>query len=164
MRYNYYKIEMFKFEVIGGDDMNLSMEFARKTTLAYSMVCKPLCQELGLPQTAFDILMFLANNPSYRTARDIVEIRHIKANLVSINVDRLVREGYLVRQAVKGDRRKTELICTERAGPVVERGRQLQSSFFDSLFSNTDEKMREAFFSTMKIIEKNLNAILEETN
>ena len=44
-------------------EMNPSMEFANKTALAYSTVCKPLCQELGLPQTAFDILLFLANNP-----------------------------------------------------------------------------------------------------
>ena len=32
---------------------------------------QPLCHELKLPQTAFDILMFLANNPEYKTARDI---------------------------------------------------------------------------------------------
>ena len=39
--------------------------------------------------------LFLANNPDYKTARDIVEVRHIKANLVSMNVDKLVQEGYL---------------------------------------------------------------------
>ena len=72
--------------------MNPSIEFARKTALAYGAVCRPLCLELGLAQTAFDILLFLANNPTYKTARDIVEVRHIKANLVSIHVDRLVRE------------------------------------------------------------------------
>ncbi len=38
--------------------------------------------------------MFLANNSEYKTARDIVEIRKIKANLVSVNVDKLVNEGY----------------------------------------------------------------------
>lgn len=48
--------------------MNVSMEFSRKLALAYSMVCKPLCRQLKLPQTAFDILMFLANNPAYQTA------------------------------------------------------------------------------------------------
>ena len=81
--------------------MNPSMEFAIKTSLAYSAVCKPLCQELKLPQTAFDILMFLANNPDCKTARDIVEIRKIKANLVSVNVDKLVQEGYLERRTVQ---------------------------------------------------------------
>ena len=60
-------------------ELNPSVEFANKTGLAYSAVCKPLCQKLHLPQTAFDILMFLANNPNYTTARDIVEVRHIKA-------------------------------------------------------------------------------------
>ena len=41
--------------------MNPSIEFARKFAMAYHVVCKPLCQELNLPQTAFDILMFLCN-------------------------------------------------------------------------------------------------------
>ena len=96
-------------------ELNPSVEFANKTGLAYSAVCKPLCQKLHLPQTAFDILMFLANNPNYTTARDIVEVRHIKANLVSVNVDKLVQEGFLERRPVLGDRRKTELACTEKA-------------------------------------------------
>ena len=75
--------------------MNFSIAISRKIALAYSAVCKPLCRQLELPQTAFDILMFLGNNPDYKTASEIVEIRHIKANLVSVNVDRLVREGSL---------------------------------------------------------------------
>ena len=51
--------------------MNLKIEFARKMSLAYTAVCRPLCQEMKLPQTAFDILMFLYNNPEYKTARDM---------------------------------------------------------------------------------------------
>ncbi len=142
--------------------MKPSIIFARKTALAYHAACKPLCQELGLPQTAFDILLFLANNPTYKTARDIVEIRHIKANLVSVNVDRLVQEGYLIRQAVAGDRRKTELICTEKAQPVILRGQQLQEEFSERLFYNIDDDMKESFFATISLIEKNLDIILEE--
>ena len=55
--------------------MNTGIAFARKMSAAYTAVCKPLCQSLHLPQTAFDILMFLGNNPEYSTARDIVEVR-----------------------------------------------------------------------------------------
>ena len=142
--------------------MNPSMEFAIKTAQAYSAVCKPLCQELKLPQTAFDILMFLANNPDCKTASDVVEIRHIKANLVSVNVDRLVQEGYLERRAVVGDRRKTQLLCTEKAQPVIARGRAVQEAFFARLLNNTDAPTREAFFRTMEIIGKNLDEILKE--
>ena len=110
--------------------MNPTIEISFKTAQAYSAMCKPLCQELKLPQTAFDILMFLANNPDCTTARDIVEIRKIKANLVSVNVDRLVQEGYLERRAVAGDRRKTQLLCTEKAQPVIARGARCRSAFF----------------------------------
>ena len=142
--------------------MNPSMEFAIKTSLAYSAVCKPLCQELKLPQTAFDILMFLANNPDCKTARDIVEIRKIKANLVSVNVDKLVQEGYLERRTVQDDRRKQELHCTERAQPVIVRGRALQNAFFERLLAHTDAPRREAFFATLAVMGNNLDEILKE--
>ena len=141
--------------------MNVSMEFSRKLALAYTAVCKPLCQKLKLPQTAFDILLFLANNPAYQTAADIVEVRKIKANLVSVNVDKLVRDGYLTREAVPGDRRKTRLLCTEKAQPIILQGRQLQSAFLQRLFAHTDQQMQDAFLKTISIMDKNLNELLE---
>ena len=141
--------------------MNPNMEFAQKFVVAYNAALKPLCKELHLPQTAMDILLFLANNPEYRTASDIVEIRKLKANLVSVNVDRLVREGYLRRQAVEGDRRKTELLCTEKAQPVILRGREVQEAFQERLLSRTEGPQREAFFATLDIMSKNLDTIIE---
>ena len=141
--------------------MNPSMEFAIKTSLAYSAVCKPLCQELKLPQTAFDILMFLGNNPAYKTASEIVELRHIKANLISVHVERLVQEGYLIRRPSPTDRRKTELFGTEKALPVIRRGRQLQADFLEKLFADTDAETRRAFANLMRRIEENLDTILE---
>lgn len=141
--------------------MNFSIAISRKIALAYSAVCKPLCRQLELPQTAFDILMFLGNNPDYKTVSEIVEIRHIKANLVSVNVDRLVREGYLTRRGVEGDRRKTELLCTEKAQPIIARGRQLQNAFSERLFAGMDEEARRAFSEAMHLIEHNLNELLE---
>ena len=138
------------------------IEFGRKTAAAYAALCKPLCQKLHLTQTAFDILMFLANNPDCKTARDIVEIRKIKANLVSVNVDKLVQEGYLERRTVQDDRRKQELHCTERAQPVIVRGRALQNAFFERLLAHTDAPMREAFFATLAVMGNNLDEILKE--
>ena len=142
--------------------MNPTIEISFKTAQAYNAMCKPLCQELKLPQTAFDILMFLANNPDCTTARDIVEIRKIKANLVSVNVDRLVQEGYLERRAVAGDRRKTELLCTEKAGPIIARGRAVQNAFFKRLLDHVEPADQEVFFRTMELIGKNLDDILKE--
>ncbi len=144
--------------------MNLSIEVSRKISQAYNAMCKPLCKELKLSQTAFDILMFLGNNPNYNTAGEIVEIRRIKANLVSVNVERLVREGYLLRKQVEGDRRKTGLICTDKAKPIIEHGRKLQKAFTERMLLNMDDDLRKAFSEATDIIEKNLNEILEAEN
>ena len=140
------------------------IEFGRKISAAYAALCRPLCQRLHLPQTAFDILMFLANNPGYQTASDVVEVRKLKANLVSVNVDRLVKEGYLDREADPADRRRTLLRCTGKAQPIIEQGRALQEEFGRCLLENTTETQRTAFFETMDIMSRNLDAILEGEN
>lgn len=145
-----------------GKSMYFNIEFPNKMAHAYSVMCKPLCQEMKLPQTAFDILMFLSNNPQYKTARDIVEVRKIKANLVSINVDKLVKEGYLERREVAGDRRKTELVCASQADSIIEKGRLVQKDFKDTLFNNMDDSMKEILFKGMEIMEDNLDRILED--
>ena len=142
--------------------MYFNIEFPNKMAHAYSVMCKPLCQKIKLPQTAFDILMFLSNNPQYKTARDIVEVRKIKANLVSINVDKLVKEGYLERREVAGDRRKTELVCTSQADSIIEKGRLVQKDFKDILFNNMEDSMKEILFKGMEIMENNLDRILED--
>lgn len=145
-----------------GKSMYFNIEFPNKMAHAYSVICKPLCQEMKLPQTAFDILMFLSNNPQYKTARDIVEVRKIKANLVSINVDKLVKERYLERREVAGDRRKTELVCTSQADSIIEKGRLVQKDFKDILFNNMEDSMKEILFKGMEIMEDNLDRILED--
>ena len=117
---------------------------------------------MHLPRTAFDILLFLANNPEYRTASDIVEFRKIKANLVSVNVDRLVSEGYLIREAAPSDRRKTLLFCTEKATPIIEKGRALQMHFMDALMTGIDEGTKEIIINGLKQMEENLDQLPEE--
>ena len=141
--------------------MNPSLDFAQKLSQAYSSACKPLCVSLGLPQTAFDILLFLANNPRYTTARDITEVRKIKANLVSVNVSRLVADGYLTRNAVTGDRRKVQLLLTEKAQPVVQQGQALQQRFFTDLFFGMDEDTRKGFFHVLSIMDQNLDHLVK---
>ena len=141
--------------------MDMNIEFARKMSLAYNKTCKSLCQQLNIPQTAFDILMFLANNPDYKSARDIVEVRKLKANLVSVNVDKLVRDGYLERNSVEGDRRKTELLCTKKALPVIEQGKKLQHDFMEKTLTGISSDQRALLTEILDSMEKNLNIILQ---
>ena len=140
--------------------MNYSpMEFAHQTMQVYERQCAPVRREFGLSQTAFDILLFLANNPEYHTARDIVEVRRLKANLVSVNVDRLVKDGYLIREKVPGDRRKIKLTLTEKAEPVIQKGRDFQKDFFRVLSNGISEADLEKLSEITLQIEKNLDAL-----
>ena len=140
----------------------MNIDFARKLELAYHQQCKDLCNEFHLKQTGFDILMFLGNKPQYKHAKDIVEIRKIKANLVSIHVDQLVDQGYLSRIDVPGDRRKVELVLNKKANDVIKKGKAFQNHFFSSLFSDIDEKHQKIFKETLELMEKNIDCLLEE--
>ena len=64
---------------------------------AYSAACKPICKELGMPQMAFDILMFLSNNPDHCTAKDISRLRGFKENIISVNANKLVTRSISCR-------------------------------------------------------------------
>ena len=140
----------------------VSIEYVHKLLEFYNQLCSPLCQQTGIPQISMDILMFLKNNPQYKNAADIVKFRGIKANLVSVHVERLVQEGYLERREVPGDRRKTELTCTEKAAHVWKQGCEIQRVFFEMLFSGVPEESRKIFERVMEQTEKNLNMYQRE--
>ena len=92
----------------------------------YCSLFTPLLERRGLTQLEMDILLFLANNPEYDTARDIVEKRHLAKSHVSVGVDALAGRGLLERQLREGNRKTIHLRLTEKAGPIVEEGREIQ--------------------------------------
>lgn len=128
---------------------------ARKIAYAYSMQCIPLLEQYDIPAVSFEILMFLANNPEFVTAQEICDHRHIKKNLVSVHVDKLVAAGYLQRCHVAGDRRKVKLECTELAKPIIEGGRQIQERFFAGLTDQISESELEQHRRFLLTVEAN---------
>ena len=144
----------------------------RKTTLtalrtlseAYSCACKPICRELGMPQMAFDILMFLSNNPEHCTAKEISQFRGFKENIISVNVNKLVSEGYLLRENDQTDRRKVRLLCTEKAAAIVRRGREVQERFLRQIQQGLTPEELKIHFHCMETIAANAKRLLEEKN
>lgn len=123
---------------------------------AYSTVMRPLCEEAGLPQTAIDILLFLANNPAHTTARDISRYRNMKPAIISFHVERLVSEQYLERREVPGDRRKCSLVCTERALGIIEKGRAVQNRFAAQLTSGLSAEELALYKRCLSTFAQNL--------
>ena len=129
---------------------------------AYAAVLNPLCAELSMPQSALDILLFLANNPGYDTARDICFYRHMKPGIVSFHIDRLVGEGYLARKSDEKYRRVTHLAVTEAAEPVVARGRALQAALGKRLMEGLGDEDRALFCRCIATISENAKRICTE--
>ena len=129
---------------------------------AYHTAIAPLCASTGLPPAAADILLFLANNPGCETAGEICRMRGMKPALVSFHIDRLVQEGYLLRQSVPGDRRKTALVCTPKADALIEEGRVLQRAFAQRLTEGLSEEDLTHFRRCVAIFDRNIEQIRAE--
>lgn len=140
---------------------NSFVTVSQKIIQAYNKLCEPLLEEFDIPRASFDILMFLHNNPNYSTAQEICEVRHIKKNLVSVHVEKLVSAGLLERSTVEGDRRKIGLSCTEKATPIVEAGKAMQTEFFKDLTSDIDEEMWQMLSEMTSKLDANADRMLK---
>ena len=135
--------------------MKMGFEFARKISLAYNKTCKELCHELNLPQTALDILMFLANNPQFDTATDIVERRCISKAHVSQSAKSLEQRGYLERRYAGGNRRTIHLHLLEAAQSAVDAGRQAHARCLAALLEGFSAAECEQLRSYLSWISDN---------
>ncbi len=134
------------------------LSIARGLVEAYDEYMKPACREFGIPLTSLTILMFVAKH-SGTTAIDIVRHHAIKANLVSLHVAKLVYDGYLERLSVQGDRRKINLICTEKAQKIVLRGLEYQKKFYESLTKGISNDEIDEFNRCLAIFVDNASNI-----
>lgn len=145
-------------------DSKTALAALRTFSEAYSNTCKPICRELGMPQMAFDILMFLSNNPDHCTAKEISKFRGFKENIISVNVNKLVTEGYLLRQSDQEDRRKVRLICTEKAASITRRGRELQERFIRQMQQGLSPEELQIHAHCLETITANAERLLEQKN
>ena len=95
----------------------------------YERTVMPVCREIGLTYMEFTVLMFLANNPQYDTAAQIVKVRHLTKSHVSISVKGLQERGLVQGVHFPGNQKTLHLRLTEAAMPVVEAGVAAQKEF-----------------------------------
>ena len=88
----------------------------------------PLLAEADLTMREVHVLLFLANNPGYDTARDIVELRGLAKSQVSQAVELLVSRGLLRRVADGADRRVVHLALTEAGAALAARCQAIQAA------------------------------------
>lgn len=126
----------------------------------YRQLFLPLLKEYSLTQLEADILLFLANNPEYDTARDIVEKRRLAKSHVSTGVESLVCRGLLVRFYHGRNRKTIHLRLTEATEPIIEMGRSLQRQYAELLFAGFSKEDRSLLSELLERVAKNVTYAL----
>jgi len=122
----------------------------------YTMTVAPVCEKYGLTYMEFTVLMFLANNPQFDTAAEIVKYRHLTKSHVSMSVRSLQERGLIKGEYREPNRRTIHLSVLEAAAPIVLDGREAQRAFGDVLFSGFSKQESARFTEFMDRIDKNI--------
>lgn len=101
--------------------------------------------EFNLSRIEIIILTFLYNNPSYDSARDIVEFRMLQRGNVSAAVDTLEKKGYLIRYTDPDDKRIVHLKLTEQTDDIVRAIEEKQEALVSCIFAGFSEDEKKNF-------------------
>lgn len=122
----------------------------------YSECMEPVCKKHDLTRMELDILMFLANNPEFTTATEIVENRQLTKSHVSLAVNTLTRKGFLTRSFSEKNRKTIHLTVCENAREIIEDGRNSQQEFGGILFRDFSKEDKEALSHLLSKLEQNI--------
>lgn len=100
----------------------------------YAKCVEGVCEKNQITRMELDILLFLANNPRYDTASDMVEIRCLSKSQVSSSIKTLEAGGYLRRQYRADNRKTAHLKLSEAASHIIAEGRAAQEKFASVIF------------------------------
>lgn len=109
------------------------IRFSRQMTRLYSAAFAPITQTSPLTMRELHILLFLANNPQFDSAKDIVQYRGLLKSQVSQGVEVLCQQGILRRLPDSADRRCVHLVITDLGQPIATQAQQLQSQWWSAL-------------------------------
>ena len=128
----------------------------------YSKCVEDICIGHGITRMELDILLFLANNPLFDTATDIVEIRYLSKSQVSSSIKTLEEQGYIRREYTENNRKTAHLRICETAGAVVADGQRAQERFMSILMQGLSEKEKECLRHCFEHIWENIDRYFKE--
>ena len=138
------------------------LTFWKKFVHVYEVFCSSACKKHQMNQNSYDLILFLSNNPTLNTAKDICEIRGVKKGIISVTIDRLVSEGYLLRKNDPNDRRIQRLFLTKKSDPIVADGRLMQKQYFAAITAGLSEEELELFETVTQKMKQNVIKLEKE--
>lgn len=128
----------------------------------YSKCVEPICSIYGITRMELDILLFLANNPQFDTASDIVEHRYLTKSHVSTSLGSLEKQGFISKSYEAGNRKTVHLSLCQSASAIIKDGEQAQLRFIHILFQGFSDKDISILKKYFEHIEANIYTYLNE--
>lgn len=129
----------------------------------YSSLLHPVCMKYGLAPAELLVLLFLANNTEYDTAKDIVNKLKIAKSHVSISVRALEERGYLRGNYEGRNRRTIHLQLSDTAASVISDVRNVQRKFGSILGHGFSEEELKHFQNYLQRATENVNMYLKNS-
>ena len=109
-------------------------------TSYYGLLSSRICDQYGLTQMEYDILMFLHNNPHHNTAAEILKIRKSTKSHVSTSLKKLENKGFIERIQSEDNKKHIEIVLLDKAELIVEAGINVQKQFAQNVLSGLTEE------------------------
>lgn len=136
--------------------------FSKQFERFYEHRFTPLLERTGLSMREVHVLLFLANNPGYDTARDVAEYRGLAKSQVSQAVDLLAARGLLRRTPDGGDRRVVHLTLTEAGQPLAREAQAIQTACGRRLLAGLSPEDEARFHRLLETVLENGAHLMEE--
>lgn len=94
----------------------------------------PVAKKYGLSNIEVMVLLFLADNPDFDTASDMVDKKHIAKSHVSMAVGKLESAGFITGEYADNDRRSVHLKLNPSAYEVIKEGERARKECVDVIF------------------------------
>lgn len=127
----------------------------------YARLMDPICKKWDLTRNELDVLLFLANNPGYDRAVDIVTMRGLSKSHVSLSVSNLEEKGLLARREDPQDRRTVHLVLRPEAERITQTGQMAQRRFFSYLHQGVTREQIQMMIDFAQKVSENIQNIEE---
>ena len=131
-------------------------------TSYYELLSGRVCDQYGLTQMEYDILMFLHNNPQHNTAAEIVKVRKSTKSHVSISLKNLESKGLVERMQSETNKKHIEIVLLDKAELIVEAGINAQKEFAQDVLSGLTEEEKRMCINVFNKICNNAEEHLKE--
>ena len=127
----------------------------------YSKCVEGVCVKHSITRMELDILLFLANNPCFDTATDIIEVRYLSKSQVSSSIKVLEQCGYLRKEYLECNRKTAHLRICKEAMDIIHDGHAAQEEFISIMLNGFSQEEIDSMKQHNDRILHNINVYLK---